>query len=219
MADSWRSIQQTVVLLLRSGLSHAIASLFGVMTIVQQIAYPLADAHGQLWLTRGSVCTFFCASLLHAWWMAGSRGVLLVVGVCGGGGFLAEWIGVHSGWPFGRYAYTGRLSFSVAGVSILVPVAWAMMAWPTFVVARSTRSPISIGAAMLVTWDLFLDPQMVDDGHWRWAPTRWPKLNGIPISNTFGWAVVSVCLLWAMMVLLPPTSVASGPHSMMITSD
>ena len=44
----------------------------------------------------------------------------------------------------------------------------------------------------LAAWDVFLDPQMVDDGHWRWAdPTPGlPGVDGVPLTNFAGWLLV-----------------------------
>ena len=67
----------------------------------------------------------------------GARGAVLVVAVAGGGGLVAESVGVATGWPFGRYAYTGTLGPEVLGVPVVVPLAWVMMAWPALVVART----------------------------------------------------------------------------------
>ena len=63
---------------------------------------------------------------------------------------------------------------------VVVPLAWTMMAYPVLLAARRlTRRWVLRGrrAIGLMAWDVFLDPQMVGDGHWRWAdPT--PSLPG-----------------------------------------
>ena len=53
------------------------------------------------------------------------------------------------------------------------------------------------GAAALASWDLFLDPQMVDAGHWRWSDPS-PALPGVPtvpLTNYAGWALVALVLM------------------------
>ena len=124
--------------------------------------------------------------------------------VCSGGGLAAEAIGIRTGWPFGRYAYTGSLGLQLFGVPVVVAMAWAMMGWPALLAGRRVgpAAPL-LGALILAAWDLFLDPQMVRDGHWRWLPTSWPKLHGIPLSNTIGWFAVALTMLALLDRLVP----------------
>ena len=52
-----------------------------------------------------------------------------------------------------------------------------------------------VGSLVLTSWDLFLDPQMVDAGHWSWLPTRGPWLNSIPLMNTAGWFFIGMLMI------------------------
>jgi putative membrane protein len=54
----------------------------------------------------------------------------------------------------------------------------------------------------LAAWDLFLDPQMVDQGYWRWDHPD-PGLAGIPLTNYLGWLVVAVAMM-ALLALAAP---------------
>jgi putative membrane protein len=126
---------------------------------------------------------------------------------------VVEKLGTSTGVPFGRYRYTGALRPSVAGVPVLVPLAWHAMALPAREAAhaalgrRSTaRARIAAGSAALVAWDLFLDPQMVGEGYWEWA--RRGRYRGIPISNLLGWFLTGAGLMAALERLAP---IPSGP--------
>jgi putative membrane protein len=88
---------------------------------------------------------------------------------------------------------------------VVIPLAWVMMTWPAHLVAarlaRSRAGRVAVGAVALAAWDLFLDPQMVDAGHWRWADPL-PALPGVPtvpLTNYAGWLLVAALL----MLLLP----------------
>jgi uncharacterized membrane protein len=63
-------------------------------------------------------------------------------------------------------------------------------------IARRPWATVLVGAAALTAWDLFLDPQMVEEGYWTW-PGGGPYRD-IPLSNYAGWfataAVVMVLL-------------------------
>jgi uncharacterized membrane protein len=60
-----------------------------------------------------------------------------------------------------------------------------------------------VGSLVLTSWDLFLDPQMVGAGHWRWLPTSGPWLNGIPLLNTAGWFVIGVLMIATLDAVIP----------------
>ena len=119
-----------------------------------------------------------------------------------------EHVGTHTGWPFGQYRYTTALQPRVAGVPALVPMAWFAMAVPAretahaALGAHSTRTTrIVAGAATLTAWDLFLDPQMVGEGYWRWARTG--AYRGIPLSNYLGWFATGLAVMTVLEITLP----------------
>lgn len=124
-------------------------------------------------------------------------------------GWLAESVGSRTGWPFGRYAYTGRLRPIVGGVPAIVPLAWFAMSAPAREAAHAALGPgtsrgrrVAGGAAALLAWDLFLDPQMVAEGYWRWA--RPGRYRGIPISNFVGWFLTATVAMAVLETVAPP---------------
>jgi putative membrane protein len=168
-------------------------------------------------MTVASVLAFAAASVCDAAARFGPRAAGVLVLVAGGGGLLAEAVGVHTGFPFGEYRYTGTLGVAVLGVPVLVPLAWIMMCWPAFLVGRAVAGRLRagppvwlvvlLGAWALASWDVFLDPQMVDAGHWVWAdPTpALPGVADVPLTNFAGWLLVAT----AMMAVLHRTSGAA----------
>lgn len=177
-------------------------------TVLLQVAYPLVEGHPRDVLTVVTVVAFFAASTAHAVLARGPRWAALMVAVTAGGGLLAESVGTRTGLPFGDYTYADSLGWQVVGVPLVIPLAWSMMAYPCLLAGQAlARSPwlaALASGAMLAGWDLFLDPQMVEAGHWTWAdPTpALPGVPGIPVSNFAGWLLVAV-LLMAVLQLLP----------------
>jgi uncharacterized membrane protein len=166
--------------------------------VALQIGYPLAPEAVRDRLTVAIVATAAVAGLVHAQRAAGrAAAVLLAVGALG---FTVEVLGVHTGVPFGQYSYEPSLGFRVLGVPLLVGLAWIMMSWPAALVARRLvrgRIPrVLVGAWALACWDLFLDPQMVDAGHWRWTNPRphLPGVDTVPLTNLAGWLLVSLVI-------------------------
>jgi putative membrane protein len=129
-----------------------------------------------------------------------------------------EAVGLATGFPYGSYAYSDALGPTLLGVPFLVPLAWLMMAWPSWVLAdrltqrlrpgRQEVVRVAVAAAVLAGWDVVLDPQMVQAGYWTWSyPT--PGLPGIPtvpLTNLAGWLVAGVVLMTLLSLLVSRTS-------------
>lgn len=166
--------------------------------VAAQIAYPLAPGPG---LTIAIVVIGFTASAVHALLTRGPRVLVRLLVVTAGGGLAVEALGVATGFPFGPYAYTGALGPRLLGVPLMIPLAWTWMAWPAWLAAGRLTSRrwarVVVGGVGLAAWDLFLDPQMVDAGYWRWAA------GTIPVSNYLAWLVVATLMMAALPTLSP----------------
>jgi uncharacterized membrane protein len=173
-------------------------------TVLAQIAYPLTSGAVRDRLTVVTVALFAAASLTHALVTRGPRTAAVLVTVAGGLGLAVEAVGTATGFPFGAYSYTGSLGPTVLGVPWVIPLAWTMMAWPAWLVAGrlARRTPVRVALAgwALASWDVFLDPQMVDAGHWTWAG------GDIPLTNYAGWLGVAL----VMTALLSTVADRSG---------
>lgn len=188
----------------RTTLSRAVLSATA-LTVLAEVAYPLVAGPARDGVTMLTVLAFCAASVGHAWLTGGPRTAVALLLVAAGGGLLVEAVGLRTGWPFGPYRYSGGLGPSVLDVPLVVPLAWAMMAWPAyrvgarltarFRVARLAR--VGVAGWALASWDLFLDPQMVDAGHWRWVRPELalPGVPDVPLSNYLGWVAVSLLLI------------------------
>ena len=180
------------------------------LTVVLQVAYPLLDGPARDRLTVVTVVSFFLATTSHALTRRGVPWTAAYVGVTAGLGLLAESVGTRTGLPFGDYAYTDSLGWRIMDVPVVVPLAWAMMAYPCLLVGQAlARSPLvaaAIGGLALASWDLFLDPQMVEAGYWAWADVQvsLPGSPDVPVSNHLGWLLVAVVIV-AVLQLLPRT--------------
>ena len=193
---------------LARGAAAVVPTAFAVLTVLAQIAYPLSHGDARTTATILAVVLFFSASVSHAWVWRGPRAAAVLVAVTAGLGLAAEAVGVHTGFPFGRYEYRGTLGASVLSVPLVVVMAWTMMGYPALLVARRVaRRPAAVagfGALALVAWDLFLDPQMVDAGHWVWQPSAWPRVVDIPLSNFVGWFGVALVMMVLLDAVMPP---------------
>jgi uncharacterized membrane protein len=178
-----------------------------VATVLLQIAYPLVSGQPRDTLTVVTVVAFFAASVSHALVHRGPRWTAVFVLVTTGTGLLAESLGTSTGFPFGQYDYAGSLGWKLLSVPVVIPLAWAMMAYPCLLVGQrlaATRlGAAAVGGFALAAWDLFLDPQMVAAGHWTWPDVQLalPGAPGIPVSNYLGWLLVAVLMVGALQLL------------------
>ncbi|MEU8390666.1 carotenoid biosynthesis protein [Micromonospora sp. NPDC048842] len=193
--------------------------------VLAQICYPLTTGATRAGLTVATVVLGWLLSVGHALLSRGPRVAAALVAVATGGGFAIEAIGVATGVPFGSYDYSGELGPKLAGVPLIIPLAWTWMAWPAWLAAvRLTGGTaatagggstvgrwvgrIALATVGLAAWDLFLDPQMVAEGYWVWrdATPALPGLAGIPVSNYLGWLLFAVLMMSALRPLAGPAA-------------
>ena len=126
------------------------------------------------------------------------------------------------------YHYTDKLGFKFLGlVPLLIPVAWFMMSYPSFILARRLvpgiqlvpgmknlwtwrLSVAAVGAVIMTAWDLAMDPMMVAGGHWVWDEPG--AYFGIPLQNYWGWwlTIFVVFLFFTIVGKLTPEKLATS---------
>ncbi|MFN8127039.1 MAG: carotenoid biosynthesis protein [Candidatus Nanopelagicales bacterium] len=178
-----------------------LSAAFAALTVLSQILWVLVSGPHRDLLTAAGVVLFFLASLTHALATQPPAWTAKVFGLLLGFGWLVEAVGTTWHVPFGDYTYGGQLGPMLGPVPALIPLAWAMMGYPCYVVAARVKASrpgrVALAAALLATWDLFLDPQMVAEAHWTFAhpDPGIPGVPGIPLTNFAGWAVAATVLM------------------------
>jgi uncharacterized membrane protein len=123
---------------------------------------------------------------------------------------VSELLGTTYGIPFGAYSYTPLLGVKwFEHVPVLIPLSWFTMSWACWVIARQRRTGLSavlLGTALLIAWDLLLDPAMSKvTSYWIWADRG--SYYGMPWTNLLGWGVIGLVLFIILAKLAP------APHS------
>ncbi len=200
-----------------SRIREVVGGVAAGVTVVGMVATPLMAQGGRARRVLSTVvvvgsCTTTGANAVRRWGAprAATAGAVTAIATT-----AVERIGTRTGFPFGRYTYTGSLQPQVAGVPAIVPLAWFAMGVPARESAHAAlgehSTPVRrvvLGAAALTAWDLFLDPQMVTEGYWVWA--RRGLYRGIPLGNYIGWFVTGLGVMTALEVLLPPSEQPAG---------
>ncbi len=167
---------------------------------------PLPMLFTPLATLAGSIFAF-----LHAWRREGWKRALLLLGLVIVVSLAFESVGVATGLVYGPYHYTDKLGPKFLGlVPYLIPVAWFMMSYPSFVIAdrivpagwrRGGRllAVAAVGGLAMTAWDLIMDPIMVYNQHWVWDVNG--AYHGIPLQNFWGWWL-TVFTTYALYLLL-----------------
>jgi uncharacterized membrane protein len=175
----------------------------GVM-VVAMIATPLFDQGGEQRraLANVVVLSLFAVGLLTTWAVHQTRAIVAAGAVVVTTYFI-ELLGSTTGFPFGAYDYTSALTPQVAGVPLLVSFAWAgitLVVYGMFAGGGVRWVQLSIMAASITAWDVFLDPQMVGEGYWQWQSASL-AFRGIPLVNYAGWFATALINSALVMVI------------------
>ncbi len=116
--------------------------VYVAITIYSILGRPLGIAPAHISVPLVALSGFAFA-ILHAGQREGWTGALRLLALVFGVSLLFESVGVATGWVYGPYHYTDRLGPKFLGlVPYLIPVAWFMMSYPSFVIAeRLVKDP------------------------------------------------------------------------------
>ncbi|MGY1885569.1 carotenoid biosynthesis protein [Blastococcus sp. SYSU DS0753] len=190
--------------------------------VATAIAYPLTSGPDRDVVSWGIVLLGSALSVAHAGLSRGARTGLAVLVLVASVAIAFESVGVATGFPYGSYRYSDVLGPTLLGVPFLVPLAWLMMAWPSWllgeVLARPVRASrrrparVAWAAAVFAAWDVVLDPQLVQAGYWTWEHPSpgLPGIETVPLTNLAGWLLAGLVLMTLLDVLVART--ASEPR-------
>jgi putative membrane protein len=131
----------------------------------------------------------------------GWRGIAVFAVLCVGVGGIAEVVGVHTGFPFGRYYFTGLMGPKFFDVPFLLALAYLGMGYLSWIIARLIvgRAAPFVAALIMASWDLAMDPIWSTVMHaWVWVDGG--PWFGVPLSNYFGW-MLTACIYYGLFAL------------------
>lgn len=120
--------------------------------------------------------------------------------------FLMEETGIRTGLIYGAYHYSDLLGAKLGHVPIIIPLAWFMMIYPSWMVARALLRGVdlnslpgmtalaTIAAFVMTAWDVVMDPGMVQAGNWIWE--NGGAYFGVPRRNYLGWLATTFIVYW-----------------------
>jgi uncharacterized membrane protein len=170
--------------------------LYAMITAYSILGRPLGIAPSRVITPLVTLAGFAFASV-HAGQREGWKRAAWLLALVFAVSLLFESVGVATGWVYGPYHYTNQLGPKFLGlVPFLIPVAWFMMSYPSFVIAdrlvpsgwkrwQRVLAVAAVGGLVMTAWDLIMDPIMVAGGHWVWDVKG--AYFGIPLQNFWGW--------------------------------
>ena len=160
----------------------------------------------------GFTAIFVLFALSHCLVLEGTKRTLCFFAVSSGISYFMEEIGVRTGLIFGAYHYGNGLGAKLGHVPFIIPLAWFMMIYPSWVLAKrllhgmdmsSARgfTALAIVAAWVMTaWDVVMDPEMALRGNWTWE--NGGAYFGVPRHNYLGWLLTTFLIYWLTGYLL-----------------
>ncbi len=191
-------------------LTKLILILYALLTIYNLVSL-YAEVPYQPFFTPLLTLLAFTFAVQHGSQNLGWKRMLLLLLLTFVISLLFECVGVATGWVYGPYHYTDKLGPKFLGlVPLLIPVAWFMMTYPSFMIANRLVSMIksiwawrlvvaALGGLIMTAWDLAMDPMMVAGGHWVWEQPG--AYFGVPLQNFWGWWLTTFVTFWLFLSL------------------
>jgi uncharacterized membrane protein len=154
----------------------------------------------------GFTLVFVLFALVHCTATEGLRRTALFFSISAVVSYSMEEIGVRTGLIYGHYHYGDLLGTKLGHVPILIPLAWFMMIYPSWRVAKALMSGVNtrtlsgitaqaaIAAGVMTAWDLVMDPGMAAAGNWIWE--NGGAYFGVPLRNYLGWLLTTFIVYW-----------------------
>ena len=184
--------------------------LFLALFIYHSILHPLLRPYVNLPGLPGgltvSTLLLMLFSFFHAWYALGVRSTLVFFALSATISWAFEQVGVATGLVYGPYHYTDALGAKLGHVPLLIPIAWFMMIYPSYVIAnliageppagsRGSLGRIAwlafLSAMVMTAWDLVVDPVLTSPPFVAWVWQQGGPYFGVPVQNFAGWMLTT----------------------------
>jgi uncharacterized membrane protein len=142
-------------------------------------------------------------TLWHASHVLGVRRTCAFFAITTIASWLFEELGVSTGLIYGPYHYTSTLGPALGSVPVLIPLAWFVLVYSSYLVANLITDclPVRIpgafiglalcGALVVTASDLIVDPILSGPGFRAWVWDVGGRYYGVPVQNYLGWIVTA----------------------------
>jgi len=204
-------------------LSALFLALYTYTTAIRVLLAPIIHLPALPGGVQGQLLLLLLFSLTHALYLLGWRQTLAFFLLSAVISWGFEELGVLTGSIYGNYYYTDMLGPKLGEVPILIPLAWFMMIYPSFIIANliaegkaivhdsalSTIIRLSLLSAMVMTaWDLLIDPVLSGPDYHAWIWVDGGPYYGVPAQNYGGWILTTFTIYFCFRLFertFPPS--------------
>jgi putative membrane protein len=213
------------------GLALVFLALFIYSSIIRPLLEPLFSELPRIPGGIGIKTLFMMLfSVFHAAYVLGWRHTLLFFGITVVASWSYEHVGVETGLIYGAYHYTDALGLKLGHVPIIIPIAWFMMIYPSYIIAnliaggrqkiimirgdkgnnnysnnRVTLLRILglsfLSAVIMTAWDLVVDPYLSGPTERAWIWEDGGQYFGVPLHNFGGWLLTTFTIYFLFQLL------------------
>lgn len=208
------------------GLAITFLALFIYSSIIRPLLEPLFAELPRIPGGIGIKTLFMMLfSIFHAAYVLGWRHTLLFFGITVAVSWSYEHVGVETGLIYGAYHYTDALGLKLGHVPIIIPIAWFMMIYPSYIIANligsgrqmmtrdkknNNNNPIPLvqilwlsflSAVIMTAWDLVVDPYLSGPTERAWIWEDGGQYFGVPLHNFGGWLLTTFTIYFIFRLL------------------
>ena len=208
------------------GLAITFLALFIYSSIIRPLLEPLFAELPRIPGGIGVKTLFMMLfSIFHAAYVLGWRHTLLFFGITVAVSWSYEHVGVETGLIYGAYHYTDALGLKLGHVPIIIPIAWFMMIYPSYIIAnligsgrqmmtrdkkKNNNNPITLvqilwlsflSAVIMTAWDLVVDPYLSGPTERAWIWEDGGQYFGVPLHNFGGWLLTTFTIYFVFRLL------------------
>ena len=207
------------------GLAMTFLALFIYSSIIRPLLEPLFAELPRIPGGIGIKTLFMMLfSIFHAAYVLGWRHTLLFFGITVAVSWSYEHVGVETGLIYGAYHYTDVLGLKLGHVPIIIPIAWFMMIYPSYIIAnligsgrqmmtrdkKNNNNPITLvqilwlsflSAVIMTAWDLVVDPYLSGPTERAWIWEDGGQYFGVPLHNFGGWLLTTFTIYFVFRLL------------------
>jgi putative membrane protein len=221
------------------GLAIVFLALFIYSSVIRPLLEPLFAEFPRIPGGIGIKTLFMMLfSIFHATYVLGWRHTLLFFSITVAVSWSYEHIGVETGLIYGAYHYTDALGLKLGHVPIIIPIAWFMMVYPSYIVANligNSRQKMMrreeekkknnnnwiilqilwlsfLGAVVMTAWDLVVDPYLSGPTERAWVWEDGGQYFGVPLHNFGGWLLTTFTIYFFFRLLSESKSQVHPSH-------
>jgi len=163
---------------------------------------------------------FFLLALYISKDITNWKSSLLFLVTAGTIGYVSEYIGINTGFPFGNYKYNNNKGVLIGGVPLNIPIIYSYFSLGIYLLTKIILNTtntfwISLVVSLIATTkDVATDPlRSTYNDIWCWfKPDRHSSFLGVPFQNFIGW--IGVFFLTTLSGIY-----MAGWENVMITKD